>query len=114
MRKKSQKQLPLMNSIVAQLYVDLIRTTQNCIAYAGNTVELLLKHVLSFPYLADSIKGLVEQLDHYIELSTSVVSQTERRIVHGEKVPAVEKVVSIFEPHTDIIIKDRREIKSYS
>jgi len=30
-------------------------------------------------------------------------------VIHGEKVPAQEKVVSIFEEHTDIIIKDRRD-----
>jgi len=38
-----------------------------------------------------------------------VISQTERRVLKGEKVPAAEKIVSIFEPHTDIIVKDRRE-----
>jgi IS5 family transposase len=37
-----------------------------------------------------------------------VVAQTRRRIVDGESVPATKKLVSIFEPHTDIIIKDRR------
>jgi IS5 family transposase len=30
-------------------------------------------------------------------------------VIHGESVPASEKVVSIFEPHTDIIVKDRRD-----
>lgn len=92
-----------------RLYVDLIQTTEDCIGYARSTVKLLQDHVLAFQYLADSITGVVEQLDHYIELATSVVSQAERRVVHGEKVPAVEKVVSIFEPHTDIIVKDRRD-----
>ena len=29
--------------------------------------------------------------------------------MHGEKVDASEKVASIFEPHTDIIVKDRRD-----
>jgi IS5 family transposase len=31
------------------------------------------------------------------------------RLIAGEKVPAAEKIFSIFEPHTDIIIKDRRD-----
>ena len=31
-----------------------------------------------------------------------VVEQTERRVFDGETVPASEKVVSLFEPHTDI------------
>jgi IS5 family transposase len=35
--------------------------------------------------------------------------QTERRVLRGESVPASDKIVSIFEPHTDIIVKDRRE-----
>ncbi len=112
-RRAKRRMLGILNAknkkVRNRLYIDLTRTTENCIAYARNTVELLQKHVLAFPYLSDSIIGLVEQLDHYIELATSVVSQTERRIVNGEKVPALEKVVSIFEPHTDIIVKDRRE-----
>ncbi len=37
------------------------------------------------------------------------MNQTERRVLQGETVPAKEKVVSIFEPHTDIIVKDRRD-----
>ena len=32
-----------------------------------------------------------------------------RRVFNGEKVPAEEKVVSNFEPHTDIIVKKNRE-----
>ncbi|MDE0350778.1 MAG: ISNCY family transposase [Gammaproteobacteria bacterium] len=42
------------------------------------------------------------------ELLGQVVSQTERRVFGGETVPAREKVVSLFEPHTDIIVKSGR------
>src|SRR5438046_9429624 len=48
-------------------------------------------------------------LRHYVKLAERVLDQAERRIVRGEQVPATEKIVSIFEPHTDIIVKDRRE-----
>lgn len=37
------------------------------------------------------------------------MTQTHRRIILGEAVPASEKLVSIFESHTDIIVKDRRD-----
>jgi IS5 family transposase len=37
------------------------------------------------------------------------VTQTHRRVVLGETVPSSEKLVSIFETHTDIIVKDRRD-----
>ena len=52
---------------------------------------------------------MAEELKHYIELSFRVIDQTERRVIHGESVAASEKIVSIFEPHTDIIVKDRRD-----
>ena len=48
-------------------------------------------------------------LMHYSRLAEKVINQTERRVLLGETVPAGEKIVSIFEEHTDIIVKDRRE-----
>jgi IS5 family transposase len=52
---------------------------------------------------------MVQELNHYIDLAHKVIDQTQRRVFQGESVPASEKVVSIFESHTDIIIKDRRD-----
>lgn len=53
--------------------------------------------------------ALSEQIGHYVPLVNKVISQTERRVLRGESVPAADKIVSIFEPHTDIIVKDRRD-----
>jgi IS5 family transposase len=50
----------------------------------------------------------VASLRHFLPLVRKVIDQTERRVLYGEPVPAQEKIVSIFEPHTDIIRKDRR------
>ena len=44
----------------------------------------------------------------YRDLLGRVVEQTRRRVFNGETVPASEKVVSLFEPHTDIIRKGGR------
>ena len=49
------------------------------------------------------------QLVHYSELLERVIEQTTRRVFHGEAVPAPEKVVSLFEPHVDVLVKDRRD-----
>ena len=43
------------------------------------------------------------------DLLARVVEQTKRRVFDGETVPASEKVVSLFEPHTDIICKGGRQ-----
>ena len=48
-------------------------------------------------------------LEHYLELTDRVIDQTERRVLRGESVPAGQKVVSIFEEHTDLIRKGGRE-----
>jgi len=53
--------------------------------------------------------ALARELRHYTELAKRVISQTQRRVLRGESVPAAEKLVSIFEPHADVIVKDRRE-----
>src|SRR5262249_32422672 len=46
---------------------------------------------------------------HFASLAERVIDQATRRVLQGEKVPASEKVVSIFESHADVIVKDRRE-----
>ena len=53
----------------------------------------------------------IDQVTHYRQLLAQVIDQAERRVLNGEKVPASEKLVSLFEPHTDIIIKGPRDIE---
>ena len=53
-------------------------------------------------------KSWCAEMDAYVGLIERVVDQTQRRVFDGEKVPAAEKVVSLFEPHTDIIVKGGR------
>lgn len=50
------------------------------------------------------------QVEHYRNLLLKVVEQTQRRIFQGETVPASEKTVSLFEEHTDIIVKGLRDV----
>ncbi|MBM9515366.1 ISNCY family transposase, partial [Desulfobulbus marinus] len=52
---------------------------------------------------------ICKQLREYLPIIRQVACQTKRRVFEGESVPALEKIVSIFEPHTDIIRKDRRD-----
>ena len=45
-------------------------------------------------------------LGRFIGLVERTLDQTRRRVFQGESVPAGEKLVSVFEEHTDIIRKD--------
>ena len=51
------------------------------------------------------------QVSHYLPLIARVLDQTERRVLHGQAVPASEKLVSLFEPHADIIVKGARDVQ---
>jgi len=48
-------------------------------------------------------QGLLRVLDCFLPRLKQVIAQTRRRVLAGEAVPAGEKVVSLFEPHTSII-----------
>lgn len=50
---------------------------------------------------------LAGQLKQFMPRLQSVLEQTRRRVLQGEVVPASEKLVSIFEPHTAIIRKGK-------
>jgi IS5 family transposase len=92
-----------------RLYRDLIKVTEKTVDYARNVVRALETAYPAEAREEPALRNLYATLRHYIELTERVLDQTRRRILDGESVPAAEKVVSIFEPHTDIIVKDRRE-----
>ena len=61
------------------------------------------------PPMTTSRQQLQAALAHFRALLLEVIAQTTRRVLHGEAVPATEKLVSLFEPHADVLVKDRRE-----
>jgi IS5 family transposase len=50
-------------------------------------------------------------VNHYLPLIARIIDQSERRVLKGEAVPAGEKLVSLFEPHADIIVKGGRAVQ---
>jgi IS5 family transposase len=51
------------------------------------------------------------QVSHYLPLIARVLDQSERRVLQGQPVPAGDKLVSLFEPHADIIVKGARDVQ---
>jgi IS5 family transposase len=91
------------------LYQQLLKATEQTMTAAQRTIAAFSTTYPPQALEDPAIHALLGQLQHFLELARRVVEQTRRRIVLGEVVPATEKLVSIFEPHTDIIIKDRRD-----
>jgi IS5 family transposase len=91
------------------LYLDLLKLVDVVLKQA----ERGLRQV-STKSVSPDAPGWIKEVEHYRNLLLRVVSQTKRRVVDNEKVPAVDKIVSIFEEHTDIIIKGFRDTQFVS
>jgi IS5 family transposase len=87
------------------LYRDLVRVTEEVLGDAENAVVELAQ------WEDEEAVVLSVQLREVVELGRRVVDQARRRVLEGASVPSPEKVVSIFEPHTDIIVKGGREVE---
>ena len=90
----------------ARLYRDLIAVTKKSLAYA-EAASLRLE------VLGDSLacEAWQAQWQHYRSLILQIIDQTERRVFGQEKVPATDKIISLFEAHSDIIVKGARDVQ---
>jgi IS5 family transposase len=52
---------------------------------------------------ADRGQRLAERIEHLLPLVDRAIAQATRRVLRGEAVPAWEKLLSLFEPHTQAI-----------
>lgn len=114
-RRAKKRALDILNAKSAKgqkkPYRDLLQVAGRTKGYAEAAVAALevVAAILITSDLDEVVKNAADELRHFIGLAERVIRQTERRVLHGETVPCAEKVFSIFEPHTDIIVKDRRD-----
>ena len=112
-RVVKKRVLAILNSkkekVRLDAYKDLLMYAGKVREYAVEAIPELLAH--KGQALSELFAGkiLAEKLQRAIDILDKVISQTDRRVIKGEKVPVSEKVVSFFEDHTDIIVKKRRE-----
>jgi IS5 family transposase len=88
-------------------YRDLIKVTGKGLSYldkAWLTLRQLKVDGVAFTIWEGQVK-------HYRGLIERVIEQAERRVIRGEQVPAAQKIFSLFEAHSDIIIKGSRDIQ---
>jgi IS5 family transposase len=84
-----------------QYYEELIEMTRKTIESARSLQKQLPQQQ------EQKAKRLQEILETFVPRAEKVIDQTVRRILQGEKVPAQEKIVSLFEEHTDIICRGK-------
>jgi len=78
-------------------YRRLVKVTQASVQQAQTVLESLQAQS------TQAAKHIIELLETFIPRVEQAVKQTERRVFQQEKVPASEKIVSLFEPHTAVI-----------
>lgn len=98
-RKRSQEAKEQSRSA----YQKLVGITRKSVGQAQEVVEMLQE------VATEEAQTLSESLEHFLPLVEQGIEQTVRRVLEGEKVPAQEKIVSIFEPHTDIIRRGKKD-----
>jgi transposase, IS5 family len=88
-----------------RLYRDLFAATQ------ASRAELLAVVAGLAQTAAPAVARWRAEVEHYLPLIARILAQTQRRVFDGETVPAGEKLVSLFEPHADIIRKGGRQVQ---
>src|SRR5918912_4104852 len=82
-------------------YTRLIAVAQKTRAQGARVCALLQAR------RAAPARRLREKFETFLPRLEWVITQTVRRVLGGETVPASEKIVSLFEPHTQIIVRHK-------
>jgi transposase, IS5 family len=93
-----------------ECYVDLLAVQAQVRGYAAGALTVLA----AMPGVGARLEVMVEavELATVLPLAERVHDQARRRVLEGEAVPADEKLVSIFETHTDIICRGKKGSKA--
>ncbi len=75
-----------------------------------NQVDQVLRNPKKKSYSIAAI-CIETNLKNHLAVMYQVFSVTKRKEILGENVPNAEKIFSIYEPHTDIIVKGGREVQ---
>jgi len=82
-------------------YQKLVKATQATVQQAKQVLPVLRKTA------TPQAKKLAQTLETFLPRAEQVIQQTVRRVFHDEQVPVQEKILSLFEPHTTIIRRDK-------
>lgn len=99
-RKKGQARLAKQ----ALAHQDLLLLSRQFLEKSSKTIEKINSEQTQ---LSSADVGLLEAIAYYTAHSERQLSQIKRRVLEGEAIPSQEKVYSIFEPHTEWIVKGK-------
>jgi IS5 family transposase len=95
--RQAQRLMGRHQELGKKRYRKLVTITQKTLSQAEKVLTVLKNSA------EKQAEKLVATLEAFLPRVEQVIDQTVRRVFQDEKVPAGEKIVSIFEPHSDII-----------
>jgi len=102
MRERAKRRRTL-----ARKYRDLIGLTAEVIEKAHAVAAAARSAKCASLLEAMQVDALCAEVEHFTGLGRRVIDQSERRVFRGETVPANQKLYSIFETHTDMIMRGK-------
>ena len=90
----------------ADLFRKQLELFIKCINQVSNIVKKNLEYGTNIRVI-----GIIAALESLLPLMNMVFQMTYNKEILGEQVPSDDKIFSIYELHTDIIVKGRRECK---
>jgi transposase, IS5 family len=94
-KQRQEQQVPKYRELL-RITEEVMQSARQLLERSQNAYGLNCKEDMA-------IAGLRQEIERYCQLADKVISQTRRRVLQGETVPAKEKIYSIFEPHTAMI-----------
>ena len=109
-KRKASKSLAfsifnVKKSLKVVLYPDLLKLVRVVL----KQTDRALSQVRVKGYISQKAQNWIDKVEHFKALTLKVVDQTQRRVINKEDVPSADKIVSLFEDHTDIIVKGFRD-----
>ena len=91
-----------------RLYKPLIAHIEKVLMWADEVCDNIRHNYIDYTWDVDAyLQNLLKENEDYISSGIKVVDQASRRVFNNEKVPNTEKIFSIFEPHTELIVRGK-------
>jgi len=97
-------------------YKKLLTLAEDLLGRARQLLRALAFAVDQTAFALDEVKNAVAPVErqallvHYITLTAKVCANARRRVLQGETLANDEKILSIFEPHTELIVRGKQPV----
>ena len=105
-RAKTEEQKKKCAELVIEAHQEYIDVARKCLDKARHTLNFIEKQGFSDTKDLLLTEGIITFIDH----GARQINQIERRVICGEIIPHDEKVFSLFQPHTEWVMKGKAGI----